>query len=80
MQSEKSDSNVYKQLSMAYNQNGDLGRSYLSLAELNLLEENQEKAKKYVKLAKENLDKNDKISLLRLDDIEEFAKKIKDKK
>jgi predicted Zn-dependent protease len=80
-QKNQSDAGIYKQLSIAYSQNGDLGRSYLALAELNLLEENKEKIKKYVKLAKENLDKSDKIDLLRVDDIEEYSKKIKkDKK
>jgi hypothetical protein len=54
--------------------------SYLVLAEISLLEENSKKVKKYVKLAKENLDKNDKVNLLRLDDIEQFSKKIKDDK
>jgi predicted Zn-dependent protease len=68
--------NIYQQLSRAYNQNGSLGKSYLTLAELNLLKKNKEQTKKYIELAKENLEKNDKISLLRLDDVEEFAKKI----
>lgn len=77
---EKTDGNIYKQLSVAYNQNGDLGRSYLALAELNLLKDDKVKTEKYSKLAKENLDKNDKVNLLRVDDIEEFAKKIKDDK
>ncbi|MCE3254780.1 MAG: family peptidase [Rickettsiaceae bacterium] len=77
---EKSDGNIYKQLSIAYNQKGDLGRSYLALAELNLLQENQRKALQYAKLARNNLSKNNKIELLRLDDIEQFAKKIKDVK
>jgi predicted Zn-dependent protease len=77
---EKSDTTIYQQLAKAYNQNGDLGMSYLVLAEISLLEENSKKVKKYVKLAKENLDKNDKVNLLRLDDIEQFSKKIKDDK
>ena len=80
LEKEKNDISIYKQLSIAYNQNGDLGKSYLSLAELNLLQEDTKNIKKYVKLAKDNLDKNDKISLLRISDIEEFAKKIKDEK
>ncbi len=76
---EKSDGNIYQQLAKAYSQSGQLGLSYLALAEISLLKEDQKKVKKYVKLAKENLDKNDKVNLLRLDDIEEFAKKIKNK-
>lgn len=80
LKKEKTDINIYKQLAKAYNQNHDLGRSYLALAQMGLMEENQEKTIKYVKLAKENLDKNDKVNLLLLDDIEQFAKKLKDKK
>lgn len=75
---EKSDINIYEQLAKAYNQDGNLGLSYLNLAEINLLKKDQKKVKKYIKLAKENLDKNDKVNLLRLDDIEQFSKKIKE--
>jgi len=77
---EKSDTTIYQQLAKAYDQNGDLGMSYLTFAEISLLKEDKKKVKKYVKLARENLDKNDKVNLLRLDDIEQFAKKIKDTK
>ncbi len=77
---EKSDLNIYQQLAKAYNQNGNLGMSYLAFAEISLLKEDKKKVKKYVNLAKENIDKNDKVNLLRLDDIEQFAKKIKDDK
>ncbi len=76
---EKTDSNIYKQLAKAYAQNHDLGRSYLALAQMSLMEESLEKTKKYIKLARENLDKNDKVNLLLLDDIEQFSKKLKKK-
>ncbi|MES2677577.1 MAG: M48 family metalloprotease [Pseudomonadota bacterium] len=80
LKKEKSDGNIYKQLAKAYDQNHDLGRSYLALAQMSLMEESLEKTKKYIKLARENLNKNDKINLLLLDDIEQFSKKLKDKK
>lgn len=71
------DPSIYKQLSVAYNQNNETGKSYLALAEYNLMQNDKKKATKYAKLAKKNLDKNDKVNLLRADDILEFAKKIK---
>ncbi|MFT7087034.1 MAG: putative Zn-dependent protease [Rickettsiales bacterium] len=76
---EKNDRGIYKSLAKIYRQNGDLGKSYLALAQMSLLEKDKEKTEKYIKLAKENLDENDKINLLILDDVEEFNKKIKDK-
>ena len=76
---EGADINIYKQLSRAYNQIGDLGKSYLTLAELNLLKNDKKETQRYIELAKKNLDKTDKVSLFRLDDVEEFAKKIKTK-
>ena len=66
---EDSDPNIYKQLATAYNQNNNSGRAYLALSEFNLLTGDKEKTLKYAKLAKENLDKNDKPSLIRADDI-----------
>lgn len=80
LRSEKYDPNIYRQLSIAYNQNNDLGRSYLALAEYNLMNEDKKRADKYAKLAKDNLDKNDKADLLRADDVIDSAKKIKDEK
>ncbi len=79
-ENEKTDSRIFKTLARAYNQKGDKGMSYLALAQMSLLEEDIVKTKKYVKLARDNLAKNDKINLLILDDIEEFAKKIKKEK
>jgi predicted Zn-dependent protease len=76
---EKNDPEIYRQLSIAYNQNKDIGKSYLALAQSNLLKNNKIKAIKYAKLAKEHLDKKDKAHLLQADDILEFAKKIRDK-
>jgi predicted Zn-dependent protease len=78
LKTEEHDSNIYKKLAKAYYQNNDLGKSYLALAQMGLIEENAEKIKKYVKLAKEHLDKNDKTNLLILDDIEEFSDEIED--
>ena len=80
LKKEKTDSSIYKKLAKAYDQNKDLGRSYMALAQMSLIEEDKQKTEKYVKLAKENLDKSDKIDLLLLDDIEQFSKKLKDKK
>ena len=79
LKTEKADTNVYKQLAKAYDQNHDLGRSYLALAQMGLAEESLEKTKKYIKLARENLDKSDKVDLLLLDDIEQFSQKLKEK-
>jgi len=80
LKSEKTDSNIYKQLAKAYSKNRDFGRSYLALAQMSLMEENLEKTKQYIKIARNNLDKNDKINLLLIDDIEQFSKKLNEKK
>jgi predicted Zn-dependent protease len=77
---EDNDPNIYKQLATAYNQNGDSGHAYLALSEFNLLSGDKEKTLKYAKLAKENLDKNDKSSLIRAEDIIATTKSDKDKK
>ncbi len=79
LKTERTNQEIYQKLSFAYMQNNDLGNSYLALAELNLLKKDKEKTLKYIKLAKENLAKSDKFSLLRLEDIEEFVKKIEKK-
>ncbi|MFT6077377.1 MAG: putative Zn-dependent protease [Rickettsiales bacterium] len=79
LKTEEYDSNIYKKLAKAHNQNNDLGQSYLALAQMSLIENDEDKIKKYVKLAKDNLDRNDKTNLLILDDIEEFSDQIKDK-
>jgi predicted Zn-dependent protease len=76
---EESDINIYKKLAVAYHQNNDLGRSYLALAQMSLIEKNKIRTNKYLKLSKEHLDENYKTNLLILDDIEEFAKNLKDK-
>ena len=76
---EKDDPNLFKQLSIAYNQNKDEGMAYLSLAEFNLILSDKDKAIKYAKLSKEKIDKKNAADLLRADDIILFANKIKDK-
>lgn len=75
---EKSTPFLFKQLSKAYNKASQSGKSYLALAEYNLLINKIKKAKKYAKKAKETLDKNDKINLLRAEDLIELTNK-KDK-
>ncbi|MBU6338398.1 MAG: M48 family metalloprotease [Rickettsiales bacterium] len=68
---------LFKQIASAYNKIGDKGRSFLALAEFNFWRGDNEKAIKYAKEAKKNLDKNDKEELLRADDLTEIAKKSK---
>jgi predicted Zn-dependent protease len=60
---------IFRSLAAAYNQIGDKGRYYLSLADFNLSVENKEAAIKFAKLAKENLDKNAVNDLMHADDI-----------
>lgn len=60
---------IFKQLALGYDKIGDKGRSYLALAELNLLRKDKTKVREYIKLAKEKLDKNDKPALIRAEDI-----------
>ena len=71
---------LFKQLASAYSKIKDEGRSFLALAEFNFLQGNKEKTTKYAKKAKETLPKSAKEELLRVDDLLELAKKIKDKK
>ncbi len=65
---------LFRQLASAYDKIGDNGRSYLALAEYNLVIGNKEKCRKYLKLAKENLPKTAKSELLHLDDISQLVK------
>ncbi|MBL6665320.1 MAG: M48 family metalloprotease [Rickettsiales bacterium] len=74
---EKNTPFLFKQLSQAYNKLNHEGKSYLALAEYNLLIREKEKATKYAKKAKDKLSKNDKINLLRAEDIIELSKKKK---
>lgn len=74
---EKNTPFLFSQLSQVYNKLGFEGKSYLALAEYNLLIEKKENATKYAKKAKETLEKNDKINILRAEDIIELGKKEK---
>ena len=71
---------LFKQLSNAYHKLEKEGKSYLALAEYNLLLNKKEKARKYAKKAKEELDESDKVSILRAEDITELSKKDKKEK
>jgi predicted Zn-dependent protease len=71
---------LFKQLANAYSKISDEGRSFLALAEYNLLIGKSDKCIKYAKSAKEKLDQNSKLELLRADDLIEIAKEQEAKK
>jgi len=72
---------LFKQLSNSYHKLGQHGKSYLALAEYSLLINEKEKARKYAQKAKDELDEDDKMNILRAEDISELSKKDKkDKK
>lgn len=71
---------LFKQLASGYSKIGDEGRSFLALAEFNLLIGEKEKCQKYAKEAKEKLGKSEKMELLRADDLIELAKGEKEEK
>ena len=75
---EKHNLQIYQQLAKAYKILDQDGKSYLALAELNLLKNNNKKAKKYAKLAIKNLDNSDKAAILQSQDILEIIKDDKD--
>ena len=68
---------LFKQLASGYSKIDDEGRSFLALAEYNLLIGQKEKCTKYAKSAKDKLDKSAKAELLRADDLIELAKSDK---
>ncbi len=69
---------LYREFAAAYNKKGDEGRSYAALAEYNFASGDKEKTRKYIKLAKEKLDKTSaKSQLTRLDDLSDLAKEDK---
>jgi len=74
---EKNTPFLYKQLANAYSQINKQGLSFLNLAEFNLLIGKKEKALKYAKKAKEEIDEADKINILRAEDLIELSKKDK---
>lgn len=65
---------LFKQLASGYSKIGDEGRSFLALAEFNLLIGEKEKCQKYAKEAKEKLGKSEKMELLRADDLIELTR------
>jgi predicted Zn-dependent protease len=67
--SEKENPSIYKQLAIAYNKKKQQGKSYLALANYHFLIGEKEKAEKYAKEAKENLEKDDKINQLIIQDL-----------
>ncbi len=71
---------LLRELSIAYDKINDEGRSFLALAEYNLAINEKDKAREYAKKAKEKLDKNNKLDLIRADDLLELAKEKKEKK
>ena len=71
---EKNSGQIFVELAKAYTKLGEIGKSYLSLAELNLLKKDYEKTKKYAKLALEKLEKNDKSNRIKAQDILEIIK------
>ena len=64
---------ILQQLAGAYNKINQKGRSYLSLSELNLLKEDCKKAKKFANKALEKLKKDDKIFILKANDIKNIC-------
>ena len=74
---ENSNGQIFKELSIAYQKIGKKGKSYLALSELNLLKKDNKKSRKYAKRALEELDKNDKSSIIKANDI---LKTTKDEK
>lgn len=66
---EKNNGQIFSELAKAYGKLGEMGKSYLALSDLNLLKQDNKKAKKYAKLALKSLDKNDKSNILKANDI-----------
>ncbi len=71
---------LFKQLANAYSKMNDEGRSFLALAEYNLLIGQSDKCLKYAKNAKEKLVQSSKLELLRADDLIELAKEMESNK
>ncbi len=71
---------LFKQLANAYSKINEEGKSFLALAEYNLLIGKSDKCIKYAKSAKEKLNQNYKLELLRADDLIEIAKDQEAKK
>ena len=65
---------LFRQLAKAHAKIGNEGESLLSLAEFNFLINKKKECLKYAKLAKDKLPKNDKVNLLRADDLVELVK------
>ena len=71
---ENDNAQIFIELTKAYQKIGEIGQSYLALAELNLLKKDYKKTKKYAKLALEKLEKNDKSNKMKAQDILEIIK------
>ncbi len=69
---------AWRQLATAYGREGQLGRSYLALAEESALSENSEEAQRFLKLARQH-GPNDSIMMLRIEDLESVLKSKKKK-
>lgn len=70
---EKHNSFAWRQLAIAYGRKGDIGLSYVALAEEALLQNNHENTRKFIKLAKKNLPEHAN-ALIRVADIEQALK------
>ena len=66
---EKTNGQIFQELSKAYLKIKEDGKSYLALSELNLLKQDNKKAREYAKMALEKLPKDDKINQLKANDI-----------
>lgn len=72
---EENNPQIFQSLAKAYEKKNEMGKSYLALAEFNLLKKEYEKTKEYADLALENLKKSDKINKLKTQDILAIIKK-----
>lgn len=77
--SEKDNPLLFKQLANAYSRIDDKPRSFLALAEFNLLIGDTDKCRKYAKEAKDNFDKSAKSEILRAEDLLAIVKEKEDK-
>lgn len=74
---EKSNPFLFKQLAAAYSKNGDEALSFLALAQYNFILRNKDKCLKYAKMAKEKLNKSQKLALIKAEDLIKLAQKLK---
>ncbi len=65
---------IFQELAKAFEENNEMGKSYLALAELNLLKKDYKKTKEYADLSLEKFKNTDKSDLIKAKDILEIIK------